>query len=454
MKASALHAVDANIEAMAKNNNTEAAVVEPTFLVKALDSHFTSFGDALFSWQNSDGFLERHDKYVNGRMVQAFCRALNIPFASTGTDKIITSEHYFESDAWFFEYVEEQGYNRLGHGSFVKLDEHNRPIAWLDLDRTHTQNIAVEISGAEHLVYAFRDVVKANVQVDVKAEQKAVYVEVVVGSGDGMMAMMGGGGGLKLHTGRIDNKRIALPQYYPYLDGGIEALLTEFIQSDESVLILMGPPGTGKSSLVAAGIEALDLLPIYAKRADAIMDKNFVNFVFKASDEYMAKIAGTAAKARSDLFKETLADEREFLARKMLFEAKKEVETPKVPIIVVEDADLLLAPRSEGNLIMAELLNETDGIGSNHTRKIIFTTNLTNTKGIDAALMRPGRCYDVVNCRLLSPAEAVDARRAHGLPDFEVAPTSDISLAEALRKPRKKIVMTSGKATLGFGGGR
>jgi SpoVK/Ycf46/Vps4 family AAA+-type ATPase len=121
-----------------------------------------------------------------------------------------------------------------------------------------------------------------------------------------------------------------------------------------------------------------------------------------------------------------------------------------VPVIVVEDADALLRPRSEGNLIMPELLNETDGIGSNHTRKIIFTTNLASISDIDEALTRAGRCYGVINCRLLTPEEAIAARRANGLPDFEAVPVKDVSLAEALRKPRKRICISNGKAGLGF----
>lgn len=249
----------------------------------------------------------------------------------------------------------------------------------------------------------------------------------------------------------IENPRVARPEYYPYIEDGIEALIREFVQSEESVLILIGPPGTGKSSLVAAAVDAIGLLPIYAKKADVINDKDFVGFVFECSDKYMSKIAGTAAKARADLFVETLTKEREFGHKQPLVKREdEEKEEPRVPVIVVEDADILLSPRSEGNLIMPELLNATDGMGSNHTRKIIFTTNLANVKGIDSALMRPGRCFDVVHCRLLTPDEAIAARAANGLPPFEVLPTKDISLAEALRKPRKRISVSNGKATLGF----
>jgi hypothetical protein len=438
---------NSNLRAVTGNQHDELlAEGEGAGIVKTFDSHFDSLGDALFTWTNSTGFDQLESKGLSPRMVMAFCRANNIPAISFDTGKMTFKEHYFESDAWLFKYLEDKGYLRLGNGCFILTDEHNRPIGWVDVDTDHSTNITIEFMGAESLALELREIAKSNLKVDTTVEKKATYAEVVMGE-RGVM----GGGGLTLRMGKIDNKRVALNEFYPYLDGGIEALLRDFIESDESVLILMGPPGTGKSSLVAAGIDALGLLPIYAKRADAILDKGFVNFVFAASDEYMAKVAGTDAKARSDMFLETLCKEREFLPKQpLLKKPDDEEEAPRIPIIVVEDADMLLAPRAAGNLIMPELLNETDGIASNHTRKIIFTTNLGSKKDIDEALMRPGRCYDVVNCRLLTPEEASAARLAHGLSDFEVAPAEDVSLATALRKPRKKISLASGKPTLGF----
>lgn len=448
MSGSSLHAIDNAV------SNTFAKAFETVFptgpaVVKTLNSKFESFGDALFSWTNSEGFTEQQQKTASDGMVFAFCRALGIPFVSGDSKSILSNEHYFESDQWFFDFVEEKNYMRLGFGIFMLLDEHYRPIAWMDIDTNHSSNISVKFSGAEHLMLEFREVMLKNVKTDEAVEKKTSYVEVVVSSGRGMG--MGMGEALTISKGKIDNPRTALPEYYPYIPGGIENMLKDFVESEESVLILMGPPGTGKSSLVAAGVKALGLLPIYAKRADAIADKGFVNFVFKISDDYMTAVAGTSAKARSDLFIETLYKEKEAKINQALDQNQDgDKEEPRLPIIVVEDADVLLAPRSTGNLMMAELLNETDGIGSNHARKIIFTTNLANTKAIDEALMRAGRCYDVVNCRLLTPEEAIAARAANGLPDFDVTPTGDVSLAEALRKPRKRISVSNGKASIGF----
>lgn len=442
-------------KSMVLNQNTKTALFsdvppgeDAPAAIKLLNSKFTSFADALYSYTNADGFDDPKEKELDTAMVRAFCRALGHPYVTTKTENMVSSAHYFESDAWFYNYMDEAGYQRVGNGTFYKLDEHYRPIACLDVSRSAESNISVTALGSEQLVLEFRERAAVHLKTDLTIEKKPSYAEVVKGSG---MAMMGGES-LGCKMGKIENRRIALPEYYPYLDGGANALIKAFMESEESVLILIGPPGTGKSSLVAAGVESLDLLPIYAKNATAIMDKNFVNYVFKVSDDYMNKVAGTAAKARSDLFTETLTGEREYRHNNRLYPKKVEEETPSIPVIVVEDADLLLAPRSQGNVIMAELLNETDGIGSNITRKIIFTTNLANVSNIEEALMRAGRCYDVVHCRLLTPVEAIAARAASGLPPFETPPTKSISLADTLRKPRKRICISDGNAKPGFVG--
>lgn len=436
-----------NASSADKNFLNELASLQPPVgaMVKTLDSKFESFGDALFSWTNSDGLEERKEKFADGAMTLAFCTALDHPTIHVALEYLLLPSHYFESDAWFFKYLEEKGYTRLGRGRFMLLDEHYRPIAYVEMKSSTHQNLNFTYSGAEFVMEELYQLIKENVKVDESVEKKRTYSEVIL-----ERAPMGDKY-LRAVVGKIENKRVALPQYYPYLDGGVEALIKDFVESDESVLILMGPPGTGKSSAVSAAVEALDLLPIYVKKADVTMHPDFLSFLFSYSDGYMEHIAGTAAKKRRDLFTETLFEEREIRLTKALQE-QEEDETHRVPLMVVEDADLLLAPRSTGNTMMAQLLNETDGIGSNLTRKVIFTTNLSDVRDIDEALVRPGRCYGVVNMRLLTPEEAIAARAAAGLPEFETSPTKDISLAEALRKPRKRIVLSEIKTGLGFQG--
>ncbi len=72
---------------------------------------------------------------------------------------------------------------------------------------------------------------------------------------------------------------------------------------------------------------------------------------------------------------------------------------------VVEDADHLLKPRSEGNENLHRFLAIADGVIRAQGRKIIFSTNLPNVGDLDDALIRPGRCFARLHTRPLSPPE-------------------------------------------------
>jgi hypothetical protein len=64
---------------------------------------------------------------------------------------------------------------------------------------------------------------------------------------------------------------------------------------------------------------------------------------------------------------------------------------------------------------MTKLLNVSDGLVPLLRKKIIFSTNLENLSKIDAAIMRPGRCFDTVVFRQLSHEEAIRACDRAGL---------------------------------------
>ena len=72
---------------------------------------------------------------------------------------------------------------------------------------------------------------------------------------------------------------------------------------------------------------------------------------------------------------------------------------------VVEDADHLLTARSSGNQDLHRFLGIADGVVRAQGRKILFTTNLPNVHDIDAALLRPGRCFATLNHRSLTREE-------------------------------------------------
>jgi ATP-dependent 26S proteasome regulatory subunit len=77
--------------------------------------------------------------------------------------------------------------------------------------------------------------------------------------------------------------------------------------------------------------------------------------------------------------------------------------------------------------MMHRFLNVSDGLISAQDKKLVFSTNLPSVREIDAALMRPGRCFDVVEFRSLDRTEAKQIADELGL---ELPDGKDFTLAE------------------------
>lgn len=75
--------------------------------------------------------------------------------------------------------------------------------------------------------------------------------------------------------------------------------------------------------------------------------------------------------------------------------------------MIMEDADAFLKSRADGNTMMHRFLNVSDGLISASNKKLVFSTNLPSVRDVDDALMRPGRCFDVVEFRPLTRSEAI-----------------------------------------------
>lgn len=164
---------------------------------------------------------------------------------------------------------------------------------------------------------------------------------------------------------------------YPFIEGGMTRYINNFLESDSTILILIGEPGTGKTNFIRNIMLELNK-KIYITYDEKVLGQDWIFAEFVAS-------------ATAGAF-------------------------------VIEDADLLLRPRTEGNEIMSKLLNVGDGLIKLDGKKFIFSTNLPSTRDIDPAIMRPGRCYDVLKFRKLTATEAnlvcVDY-------DLERVPSSD-----------------------------
>jgi ATP-dependent 26S proteasome regulatory subunit len=105
-------------------------------------------------------------------------------------------------------------------------------------------------------------------------------------------------------------------------------------------------------------------------------------------------------------------------------------------IMVLEDSDAFLKSRSDGNTMMHRFLNVGDGLVTTKGKKMIFSTNLPSIRDIDSALVRPGRCFDIITFDTLKQEEAdLLAKRL----DAKLDGTQDRwSIAEVFNKQTNK----------------
>jgi len=196
--------------------------------------------------------------------------------------------------------------------------------------------------------------------------------------------------------------RIPLEEMYPWLDGeSLASYYERFMHSDASILLLIGPPGTGKTT--------------------------FIRGLLQHSRQSAVVTYDPAILAKDFVFAQFIEGDRN--------------------IFVIEDADNFLGARTDGNDIMHKFLNVGDGLVTTKNKKMIFSTNLPSVKDIDPALIRPGRCFDIVNFQLLNDEQAATLAKKLDVP-FEQRDDGKHSIADIFHKQVQAV--KSPKRKLGF----
>lgn len=186
----------------------------------------------------------------------------------------------------------------------------------------------------------------------------------------------------------------AMEEFYPWIKMGLKEYFEEYFKSRANVLVLIGPPGTGKSTLIRTAIRDLKIRSMLVYKSSVMQDDSFV----KICQDFLS--SNDKKKRRN--------------------------------AVIVEDGDMIMGKREDGNTQMAEILNATNGICSDSNSKFILSTNLDSVRNIDPALLRPGRCYDILCFRHLTAAEAEVVRSIKCLPYVEFNPKEKYTLAEVL----------------------
>lgn len=183
----------------------------------------------------------------------------------------------------------------------------------------------------------------------------------------------------------IAKKMVGTDAFYPFIEGGIEKLAEEYAASNSPILLLLGEPGLGKTTLIRSLNVLLDMKEnILVNDEETISNPAFMQYLHSL---------------------------------------------PNNCVISIEDAQNMLEKRSRGNRQMSSFLSFSDGIIAN-TNKIMISTNLTSLNSVDEPLYRPGRLFKYINFRKLTPLEANNARESIGLESIDF--TVNVSLAEAL----------------------
>jgi len=187
-------------------------------------------------------------------------------------------------------------------------------------------------------------------------------------------------------------EKLPVSEMYPFLGNElIEDYYDRYMESSASILLLIGPPGTGKTTFIRG------LLHHTEKNAIVTYDEKILE--------------------RDYVFSRFIEDD--------------------VGVMVIEDADNFLKSRSDGNTMMHRFLNVGDGLISMRGKKLIFSTNLPSIRDVDSALVRPGRCFDVVTFDNYSLEQAKNLAKKLDVSFEEKENKSDTySLAEVFFKQR------------------
>lgn len=191
----------------------------------------------------------------------------------------------------------------------------------------------------------------------------------------------------------LNQDRLPVEEMYPFLNGeSLASYYDRYLASSANILLLIGPPGTGKTTFIRG------LLAHSQSSAIVTYDAGILE--------------------KDGLFARFIEDDAN--------------------VMVLEDSDAFLKSRSDGNTMMHRFLNVGDGLVTTKGKKMVFSTNLPSIRDIDSALVRPGRCFDVVTFSELTEEQANKLSKRLGVEEISGGTKDKYSIAEIFNKQENK----------------
>lgn len=195
----------------------------------------------------------------------------------------------------------------------------------------------------------------------------------------------------------LNMDKMPIDEMYPFLKGeSLQEYYDRFLNSTANILLLIGPPGTGKTTFIRGLIAHSNSSALVTYDA-AILEKDYV-------------------------FARFIEDNND--------------------IMVLEDSDNFLNARQDGNTMMHRFLNVGDGLVTTKGKKLIFSTNLPSVRDIDPALIRPGRCFDILSFDTLNKENAKNLANKIGVElneDKDTFTIAEVFNKQTLTDQTKKI---------------
>lgn len=202
----------------------------------------------------------------------------------------------------------------------------------------------------------------------------------------------------------LNRSRLPIKEMYPFLgEESLEDYYDRYMESSANILLLIGPPGTGKTTFIRGLLAHRNSSAIVTYDA-GILEK----------DGFFAKF---------------IEDDAE--------------------VMVLEDSDAFLKSRSDGNTMMHRFLNVGDGLVTTKGKKMVFSTNLPSIRDIDSALVRPGRCFDILTFDTLTLDQAEKLASKLGV-DLPKQDQNKYTLAEIFNKQSEKTETAKVHRKVGF----